>query len=669
MAMTGGTSALLKTGQLGTSSATVKLYAYYKSVQNMLKNTSTVTCGMYIVVSDGWDIGSWTDGGGSYCGATSNIFNGSIPANTTGTYWLVEDETFLVNHNPDGTGKATFYWKWGVNSTWGNMTTPSGSFTFTLPTIPKRSTITVANTFIEYETTINIARATSLFTHTLQYKLSNSSTFNTIVEKTEATSYKWKVPAAVYAAVPANATSTVVTVRCITYNGSTQMGTYDTTFTAITNAELCKPTLTPTVKDIGSVSTKVTGNSEIMIKDFNIMEYAFNETSWNGAIITSRKVTCGNKSATATTGSINYCNSNVFTFTVTDSRGFSTTAKVTKSNFVNYIGLSSNLIAAAEVASNNTATLRIKAEGNFFNGTIGKTTNYVKTQYRYKVDNGAFTAWTDFTPTITNNSYMSYQTITGLDYTATFTVETRAWDCLYDNGATEKLITKTKTISAAPVFDWGKNDFKVNVDLDIAKGLYGFDKSGNRLLTVQPCNENNNTVIAWGNYEHQLGDTNIYGNKAVNLIAREDINVKDPVDNALYSLLGMARAMTKSYALDTTGTTGGTNWTCNDFTAVLLGNNLRLYFDATRSAATGTGNIANEVVIKAKLKHDGKIKAMYNTSVVSGATGGVATFGIGNAANDGTYVTFELTIAANATAITQTTGGAVLPVIININNY
>lgn len=532
------------------------------------------------------------------------------------------------------------------------MTTPSGSFTFDLPTIPKASTISVANAFIEYEATINISRATSTFTHTLQYKLSNQSTYNTIVEKTNATSYKWKVPTTVYGAVPANTTSTTVTIRCITYNGNTQMGVYDTTFDAITNANLCKPTLNPTVKDVGSVSTKVTGNSEIMIKDFNVMQYAFNDTARNGSVIASRKVVCGNKSATAATGSINYCNTNVFTFTVTDSRGFSTTAKVTKSNFINYIGLSSNLIAAAEIASNNTATLRIKAEGNFFNGTIGATTNYVKTQYRYKVNDGDFTAWTDFTPTITNNSYMSYKTITGLDYTATFTVETRAWDALYDNGASEKLITKTKTISAAPVFDWGKNDFKVNVDLDIAKGLYGFDKSGNRLLTVQPCNENNNTVIGWGNYEHKLGDTNIYGNNAVNLIANVDVNVKDPNDNVLYSLLGMARAMNKSYTLDTSGTTGGTNWTCNDFTAVLIGNNLRVYYDATRSAATGTGNIANEVVINAKIKHNGKIKAMYNTSVVSGATGGVATFGIGNVVNDGTYVTFDLTMAANASAIT-----------------
>lgn len=53
MAMTGGTSKLLKTGKLGTSSSTVSLYAYYKSVQNVINNTSTITCGMYIVVSDG----------------------------------------------------------------------------------------------------------------------------------------------------------------------------------------------------------------------------------------------------------------------------------------------------------------------------------------------------------------------------------------------------------------------------------------------------------------------------------------------------------------------------------------------------------------------------------------------------------------------------------------
>ena len=49
MSMSGGTSKLVATGKLGSSNATVKLYVYYKSTQNIEKNQSTVSCGMYMV--------------------------------------------------------------------------------------------------------------------------------------------------------------------------------------------------------------------------------------------------------------------------------------------------------------------------------------------------------------------------------------------------------------------------------------------------------------------------------------------------------------------------------------------------------------------------------------------------------------------------------------------
>lgn len=121
----------------GNTSAPIKVYVTYSETVNWASNSSTITCGMYITVASGWTIGSWTDFNGSYVGTTSLTFNGDIPSGTKGTRTLTSGKTFTVNHNSDGSGTATIYWKWGVNSPWGKVQNPSGSFSITLTKINK----------------------------------------------------------------------------------------------------------------------------------------------------------------------------------------------------------------------------------------------------------------------------------------------------------------------------------------------------------------------------------------------------------------------------------------------------------------------------------------------------------------------------------------------------
>ena len=171
MAMTGGTAKLVKTSTTSVGT-TLKLYVYYKTSQNIETNKSTVNCGMYITLSAG-SIGPWTDSNGSYLGNTSNTFTGSIP-NTNGKleYWIVENKSFTVNHNADGTGSATIYWKWGVNSSWGGMVKPSGYFTITLPTIPRASSITsVGNITLGKACSVKWTPASKNFKYKLKFSL------------------------------------------------------------------------------------------------------------------------------------------------------------------------------------------------------------------------------------------------------------------------------------------------------------------------------------------------------------------------------------------------------------------------------------------------------------------------------------------------------------------
>lgn len=114
----------------------IKVYVTYSSTQSGgAENYSRISCGMKIVTNSNLNIGPWVKTGDSYVGRSNLTFDGSIP-NFSGTYNFNNmSKSFDVTHNEDGTGKTTIYWKWGVNSAWGQCQNPSGSFEITLPKI------------------------------------------------------------------------------------------------------------------------------------------------------------------------------------------------------------------------------------------------------------------------------------------------------------------------------------------------------------------------------------------------------------------------------------------------------------------------------------------------------------------------------------------------------
>lgn len=270
MAMTGGTAKLVKTGYGGgDTSFPIKLYVYYKTSQSISTNKSTITVGMYVTTPSGWDIGSWTDYNGSYVGTKSLTFDGSIP-NFDGTRWLVENKTFTVTHDDDGTGEATIYWKWGVNSPWGRMENPSGSFTITLPTIARKSTVSCPTSgTMKSNVTIGIDRkSTTAFTHTLKYTFGGTTA--TIESGVNAASYTWTVPD--LASKCNNAKSGTCTITCETYSGSTKVGTTTDTMTLNVPAATT-PTFSASSAKMG---TSVTINTSRNSSNFtHTLSYSF----------------------------------------------------------------------------------------------------------------------------------------------------------------------------------------------------------------------------------------------------------------------------------------------------------------------------------------------------------------------------------------------------------
>ena len=390
---------------------------------------------------------------------SSVVING-VEVYSGGTYSNItdyQDRTFAsaamkIAHNPDGSKSFTVsgFSGWIYNS--GN--TYASSQTFTLPTIPRASSVSCSTANIGSNATITISRASSSFTHTLSYTFGSLS--GTIATKTSSTSVSWTIPTTFYAQIP-NDKSGTGTITCDTYNGSTLIGSKPTSFTATVNESASKPTLNPTAVDSNATTTALTGDSSKFIKYYSNASVATGAKARNSATLKSQKITCGAKSISSASGTINAVESGSFTFSATDSRGYPTTQTVNKT-LIEYIKLTCSLNAGAPT-TDGVATLKIS--GNYWDGTFGALANTLTVQYRYKTQGGSYGSWTTVSATKSNNTYSSTATISGLDYRTTYVFQARAVDKLATVNTDEQARRTT------PIFDWSKDDFRVNGDFTV----------------------------------------------------------------------------------------------------------------------------------------------------------------------------------------------------------
>ena len=363
-AMTGGTAKLVKTGyKNGNSDYPIKLYVYYKITQDIANNKSTINLGMYFT-QNGGSLGPWTDSGsGSYLGvgSTKTEFSGSFSNTTSSTYWLASGKTFTVNHNADGTGSAKIVWKWNVNSSWGKMVYPSGEFTITLPTIPRKSSIDATDVYIENSSKLTITRKSSNFTHTLQYKISGQSSYTTIKSKIEETTYNWKVPVSAYDYIKDN--KVTITIKCITYNGTTKIGETTTTLTATGKAKSTISISAETeIEETNGITISSNSNSFTHTLQYKISGQSSYSNIVTGAKTSSNKYTYNWKIPFAT---YSYLSSNKVTITIkcitymgSVKIGESTKTFTAKGKGKSSIATTSSNV---EVGTNNTVTITRKS--------------------------------------------------------------------------------------------------------------------------------------------------------------------------------------------------------------------------------------------------------------------------------------------------------------------
>lgn len=194
--------------------------------------------------------------------------------------WTFDNEIILtgqttIYHNDDGTkvGTAAAYC---FNSYWGISENFSG--TFELPTIARASQPTVSpTTFNIGDTiTINTNRKSNLFTHTLSLTF-GSYTYQigtgvgdsiTLDTSTIANELFQQTP---------NDTQKSGTITCVTYNGSTSIGTKTTSFIAVvTNSN---PTFTPEYQDINPTTIAITDNNQYIIRNRSNLQVSITNAS------------------------------------------------------------------------------------------------------------------------------------------------------------------------------------------------------------------------------------------------------------------------------------------------------------------------------------------------------------------------------------------------------
>lgn len=343
---------------------------------------------------------------------------------------------------------------------------PNGTISKTveLPTIARKSSVTCADGNIGSATTININRASSTFTHTLEYNFLGLT--GTIATKTSSTSIGWTIPTSFYAKIP-NANSGKGTITCSTYSGNTLIGTSTCTFNAfVVNSN---PTITGTVEDTNTSAIQATGNKNKLIRYISNAKVVITATAKNSATISSVKVVNGSQTKTTSTSTINAVDSGTFNLSCVDSRGLSASATITKT-LVEYIKpvITGVILNRPSTTSN---IINASVQGLCFNGNFGIGNNTFELKWRYK--KSTETTWSSYTvvtATRTDNNFtFSGELGKNFSYTEAFNFEFVLSDYFMSN-------TYSATVTRGlPIIDIGKDDINVNGALN---------ENGKRVITT-----------------------------------------------------------------------------------------------------------------------------------------------------------------------------------------
>jgi len=504
--MANGTIALTRTG----SGYLTGQILWSSTGNGSEENSSTVTAKLQLQRS-ALNSTTGTFKGTFTVGSTSKTISwyGTLPSYE----WVtVETITATISHNGDGNGSCYLYALInGPTQTTMEGTSVSGSSTVTLDQIPRYASIISATDFtdegnpsITYSNPA--ATAVSLLQACISLDGSSADVPYRDIPKT-GTKYTFSLTEAERNTLrAASPNSNTLSVRFYVRSkiGDSKKLAYVHSKMTIVNAD---PTVSATAVDTNSTITALTGNSSILVALHSKAKVTINAAAQKYAAIKSKKVTHGTASLSGD-GTLSVTNHPI-KISVTDSRG-NTTTQNASNTIVPYLNptcsIGNNLPEAGGAFS-------LVVTGLFYNGAIGKTTNVLTVQYRYKAAGGSYGNWTPFSSVSKNgNKYTAKANLTGLDYQTVYTFQARVIDSIHTSGIT----SAAKAVISEPVFDWGQNDFRFNVPVDLKDGCEirkngktAYAPSGHGLGSTSWINtsEDIDTVKLTGVYSFQSENT------------------------------------------------------------------------------------------------------------------------------------------------------------------
>ena len=223
-------------GETGKNGFKLRL-DYEVTKQSTADNKSTVHMVLYLYANTK---GSYNQDGDAYWSIngkkTYYTFSYTSPA-----WYVLGERTEEISHNNDGTKTVTLSGVWcsAISGGWAPYSL-SVSGEVTLPTIPRATVPSMGAATIGEEVTISLPRASGTFTHTLTYSFGSASG---TIGSALGTSAVWRLPESLAAQIPRDPGGTG-TLTCVTYSGSTLIGSKTIAFTASVPGSM-KPALTP----------------------------------------------------------------------------------------------------------------------------------------------------------------------------------------------------------------------------------------------------------------------------------------------------------------------------------------------------------------------------------------------------------------------------------------
>lgn len=278
---------------------------------NTVNNTSSVSWSL-VLVSGGYSFSQYRIG-------WSVSLNGSVVSSqnwSTSTQRSISSNgkltiasgTNTIMHNADGTLNMAATASMEISkSSYGPVDGSSGTGTVSLSgsmaltTIPRASTMSVPTFTAGTAGTLTISRASSSFTHTIQYKFGSVS-WTSIATKTTSTSVSWTPPVSLLQQMASSTSKTETDgLRLLTYSGNTLIGEkyYNLTIQAGNSA---KPTATLTVSPDNSGQNDTVRGWGYYIKGLSKISYTIGFSGYQGSTVSAREFIGNGQTLTSASG-------------------------------------------------------------------------------------------------------------------------------------------------------------------------------------------------------------------------------------------------------------------------------------------------------------------------------------------------------------------------------